>query len=306
MKIKNYLVKLGGDRVDKFLARKLSNYSRSFIQGLVKKRLVKLNGNFCNCSNIVKENDCIVVSLPNNQDNILEGEEFKLDILFEDDYVLLINKPVSLVVHPDKSHMCGTLVNQLLGYNAKVFEQMIDEEKRPGIVHRLDRDTTGVMIIAKTPVIKEQLQSAFRGRNIKKTYLALVKGELKNDSGIIKTRYGRNPKHYAKMAVLEKGHKEAITGYRTLARHNGVSLVQVRLQTGRTHQIRVHLQYMNCPIIGDNLYGTKEVKNLAERQMLHAWRLAFYHPFTKEKMSLEAPVPQDIITCAAKYNIQID
>ena len=303
--IKQFLVEQSGERLDKFLALKLEFLSRTQIQKLIREGNALVNNQVVNCSYVIREQDSITVEKIKLEENLIE-EPVTFEVLFEDDYILVINKPTNVIVHPSAGNFQATLINQLLLYAPDVFGNMLDEELRPGIVHRLDKETTGVMIIAKTKLVQEQLKLAFKKRKVKKDYLALLKGKFRKKRDIIQTYYGRDSKHRQKMAVLkEETAKIALTRYNVLVYNQGVSLVCFRLDTGRTHQIRVHCKYLGHCLLGDKVYAKKNITNLAPRQMLHAWRLELYHPVTKENLFFECPPAQDMINCAKKYSINL-
>ena len=232
-----------------------------------------------------------------------EPEAIPLDVLFEDESILVVNKPAGMVVHPGAGNWSGTLVNAVLGREPDMNLMLEDDSEidplRPGIVHRLDKDTSGALIIAKTPRALRRLSKAFAEREVEKNYLAIVHGTPIPTSSVIKTAFGRHPVDRKKMAVLRQGEgKEAVTAYRVLKTgwRNGrkVSLIQVRLHTGRTHQIRVHMAHMGFPLLGEKLYNRGHAPD-ADRQMLHAWKLEIYHPETDEVMAFEAKPPADFI-----------
>ena len=236
MQEKEFVVEESGVRLDKFLASQIPSFSRVAIQDLINRGDVKVNGKSCRKSDILTGEDEIQIILPDSNQPTLVREPFTVEVLFEDEHILVINKPANLVVHPGNGRLKGTLVNQLLDYNFEVFSSLLDEEYRSGIVHRLDQDTTGVMVVAKSLTAQEKLKSAFKGRSIQKDYLSLVDGILKEDEGEILTRYGRDAKNKTRMSVWEEGGREALTWYKCIAKHNKVSFLHLRLQTGRTHQ----------------------------------------------------------------------
>jgi 23S rRNA pseudouridine1911/1915/1917 synthase len=280
-----------GVRLDAFLAERVTETSRSHWKTLIQAGQVKVNGADCKPNQKLKSGDVIDWTLPAVASNEILPEDIPLDILYEDDAVLVLNKPPGLVVHPAAGNETGTLVNALL-FHDPVFGTL----ERAGIVHRLDKDTSGVMVVAKSAQAADELKRQFKARKTEKEYLALVWGAPPPE-GRMETLMGRHPVHRKKMAVLKKGGREAVSNYKTLERFDAVSLVRVVIETGRTHQIRVHLAHMGHPIVGDAVYGRARSHTLPEkpeRQMLHAVRLVFNHPETGKRLSFEAPLFEDI------------
>ncbi len=280
-----------GIRLDVFLAEHKPDLSRSQWKLLIQGGLVKLNGAPCKPNHALKSGDVVEWTLPEEKPEELLPEEIPLNILYEDEALLVLNKPPGLVVHPAAGNESGTLVNALL-FHDPVFESL----DRAGIVHRLDKDTSGVMVVAKTAPAMAELQRQFKARETEKEYLALVWGNPPARDRI-ETLIGRHPVHRKKMAVLKAGGRKAISGYETLERFTDAALVRVCIETGRTHQIRVHMAYSGYPIIGDALYGRARKHLLSvrpERQMLHAARLVFNHPVSGKRLSFEAPVSDDM------------
>ena len=288
-----------GKRLDRFLADKLPDYSRSMLQRLLKDGAVSRDGTvFATAKVVVAAGEIYEIAIP--EPVVSEhplAEDIPLPVLFEDDWMLVINKPPGMVVHPGAGNTSGTVVNALLGHCPELaeFDEMATD--RPGIVHRLDKDTSGCLVIAKTPQAMTRLSAAFAERKVKKTYKALVKGVPKQVTETIETNIGRSNGNRQKMAVLERGGKEAISIY-TLVESGkvgkiSVSLLNVKILTGRTHQIRVHLAYRNLPIIGDTVYGGSQAVAVP-RQMLHAWKITLPHPRNGRKFTFEAPVPEDM------------
>ncbi len=281
------------ERMDIFLSEKLE-ITRNRIQKLIKEGFILLKDKPAKSSSILRGGDRITVYFPEvKEQEDLVPQNIPLDVIFEDREVLVINKPAGLVVHPAKGHSDNTLVNAILFHCPDL--PGINDEMRPGIVHRLDMDTSGIMMIAKTQGSHNSLTEQLKERKIKKEYLALVKGIPRPMKGTIKSPVGRHPVNRKKMAVTESG-KEAVTDYNVEKIYSGdYSLLRLVLKTGRTHQIRVHLSYINHPILGDPLYGGKQkgVFGLT-RQALHACKLGFYHPISREWMEFSAPVADDI------------
>ncbi len=284
-------VDTGGQRLDVFLAGAVPEVSRSHWKTLIQEGLVTVNGTPCKPNHKLRAGDEVCWSLPEEVPREPQPEDIPIDILCEDDAVLVLNKPPGLVVHPAVGNESGTLVNALL-FHDPLFRNL----ERAGIVHRLDKDTSGVMVVAKSEAAMAELQRQFKARETKKEYLALVWGHPP-PSGRIETLIGRHPKHRQKMAVLEEGGREAVSNFQTLEQFAEVSLVQVGIETGRTHQIRVHLAHLGHSVVGDAGYGRARKNKLPltpDRQMLHAARLEFVHPTTGKRLSFEAPLFDDM------------
>ncbi|MGL4854297.1 MAG: RluA family pseudouridine synthase [Lentisphaeria bacterium] len=297
-KITNYVVEDQFDelRLDLYLKYCEPDYSRSFFQKLIRDGRVKINNSVETVvRTAVYAGNKIELSWPKLQSTELKAQEIGLDILFEDEYMMVINKPPGLVVHPGAGNTSGTLVNALLHHDEQSFSGMVDEELRPGIVHRLDKDTSGVLVIGKNEHMVAKLSDIFKERKTRKLYLALTYGFMAEKCEKLESLIGRCPHNRKKMAIVERNGKEAITRYEVLAYSRNTSLVKVGIETGRTHQIRVHMASIGHPVIGDVLYGGKKASSHLEapRQMLHAWRLQIPHPVTGKKMKFEAPIPED-------------
>lgn len=285
-------------RLDGFVSRRGEGRSRSLVQKCIRDRLVLVNGNASRAAARLKPGDQISVAWPPEYEPRAEGEDIPLNILFEDDDIIVINKQPDLVVHPNNNFRTGTLVNALIYHDPENFKKMLDEHLRPGIVHRLDKDTSGALVIAKNLRARKALKKSFKARDVEKTYLAIVVGEFGAVTGRVENLLGRHPLQRTKMAVVEEKGKNAITNYRVLGTSNDLSLMQVRIETGRTHQIRVHFAHLRHPILGDGVYGGRQ-KGLAiaaPRQMLHAWKLVIPHPVTGVKREFMAPPPEDFRT----------
>ena len=280
-----------GGRVDQFLAVRLPVLSRSRIQELLKAGDARVNGRETKASTKLRGGDHITVAEPPPSAATTEAEDIALDVLFEDADLIVLNKPAGLVVHPAAGHWRGTLVNALLHHCEGLSS--IGGEERPGIVHRLDKETSGCLVAAKNDVAHRALTRQFAGREVSKIYLALATGDFCNASGVIEGAIGRHPIHRKKMTVLtgERG-RAARTDYRVLGKIAAGTLVECTLHTGRTHQIRVHLKHLGHPILGDEVYGRRAG---FDRQMLHAWKLGFTHPVSGTRMSFTAPIPQDFL-----------
>lgn len=293
-----------GCRLDVVLAKMLPQLSRNAIQRLIRSGAITVCG--ANFSPSQKANAGDVIEYPENAlaDDIVP-ENADLDVLYEDQHILVLNKAAGMVVHPNAHEKNGTLVNALLAHcTDDGFQEMLDGEERPGIVHRLDKFTSGVLVVAKNRQACEKLRADFKEHSLQKTYLAIVVGRPENLSGDIRLPITRDPQCKTKMCVLPSG-KESWTEYRTVASKNGVSVVKIRLHTGRTHQIRVHFACMGHPVLGDGVYGIKPEKEPYHppRQMLHAWKLSFRHPISNEKMQFCAPLPQDFLETLAVFGI---
>jgi len=284
---------LDGERLDRALATLLPERSRAQIQKHIEAHAVQLDGEAPKRGNktLVVAGQTIRYDPPPPEPLDLVAQDIPLDIVFEDEHLLVINKPAGLVVHPALGHHSGTLVNAVLHH----VELEVDEgDVRPGIVHRLDRDTTGLIIVAKNERAHEGLARAFREREVRKQYLAVTKGVPKQRAATLDTWFGRHPTERKRFSSKVQGGKRAVTHYQTVEVFKGAALLEVSLETGRTHQIRVHLADLGHPLVGDPLYGRKGPISF-ERPALHAWRLAFAHPITALAMNFEAPVPPDLV-----------
>ena len=289
-----------GLRLDRYLAA-VTGLPRSQIQRLIEAGRVVVEGRRPKASAAVLPGQRIRLSIPPPQPSALTPEPIPLDILYEDDDLLVLNKPAGLVVHPAPGHPGGTLVHALL-YHCPDLPG-IGDERRPGIVHRLDKETSGVMVVAKSEAAMASLARKFKGRRVKKTYLALVHGAVKQLEGRIAAEVGRHERDRKRMAVRTRRGRAAVTTFKVMKRLDGFTLLQLHPETGRTHQIRVHLSSIGHPVVGDKIYGGKREQKfrvsgfgfrvMAERQMLHAWRLGFFHPKTDAWMEFEAPLPAD-------------
>ncbi len=290
-----------GVRLDQAVADSQSRISRSRAAGLISQGLVLVNNGCKRPSYRVKPNDLIEgkIPSPNQPDrNPLLPESIPLNILYEDAYILMLDKPAGLVVHPGAGNDSGTLVNALLDHHPGFREHDWDRE-RPGIVHRLDKDSSGLMVIAKTLKSLEFLQKEFKQRRVEKHYLALARGETIPDAGVIERPIGRHPLHRKRMAVLDENGRYAKTRFSVIKRFSSGCLVDVRLYTGRTHQIRVHFYDQGMPLFGDCIYQERRFRKKDDRvprQMLHAWTLSFRHPYSGLRLSFEAPMPEDFKT----------
>ena len=289
-------------RCDVFLSEKISNLSRTSIQKLIKEKLVFVNGKNIKPNVILEIGDEITVSIPDKKEMTLVAEDIALDIVYEDDYIIIINKPRNMVVHPAAGNEEHTLVNALLNH-CKL--SMINSE-RPGIVHRLDKDTTGLIVCAKDDETHLKLVEKFSNREITKKYLAICNGSFSKENGFIDKPIGRDEKDRKKMSVKSKSGKEALTEYNVLISNLKYSLVDVTLHTGRTHQIRVHFSSLNHPIVGDETYGNKNEKIKANGQMLHSYYLEFLHPITEENLSFTVLPDEDFFSILNKTGLEFN
>lgn len=281
-----------GERIDKALSTIQEDWSRTQISNWIEEGLIKVNGKEVKAKYKVKEGDSIEVDVP--EPEILEviPENLELDIVYEDSDVLVVNKPRGMVVHPAPGHMTGTLVNGLM-YHCKDLSG-INGVLRPGIVHRIDKDTSGLLMVAKNDQAHHSLVEQLVNKTVKRKYTALVHGHIPHNKGTIDAPIGRDPKDRQKQAVVNNG-KEAITHFQVLERFGGkYTLVECQLETGRTHQIRVHMKYIGYPLVGDPKYGPKKTIDFGG-QVLHAGVLGFVHPTTEEYLEFEVPLPQDYV-----------
>jgi len=278
-----------GVRLDVFLSELYTEKSRSFFQKLIKDGKVSLDGEtVTKAGRTLSLGEEVAVLFPEPETLSVEPEDIPLDIVYEDDQVILVNKPKGMVVHPAAGHFTGTLVNALL-YHCKDLSG-INGVLRPGIVHRIDRDTTGIIIACKTDLAHRAVAEQLRVHSISRRYRAIVKGNLPDDEGTITGDIGRDPKERKKMAVVPNG-KEAVTHYTVLERFGNYTFVECRLETGRTHQIRVHMAHIGHPLLGDDVYGNGKSPFRTEGQVLHAGTLGFVHPVTGEYMEFTAELP---------------
>lgn len=279
-----------GQRVDKFLAESLPDFSRSYLQKLLKDGQVLANGRAIKPNYKLSAGELLSVSLPENEDLNVEPEDLPVEVLYEDSDVILVNKGKGMVVHPAAGHNKGTLVNFLL-YHCKGELSGINGVLRPGIVHRIDKDTTGVLIACKNDKAHRALAEQLKEHTIIRKYRAIVLGKLPEDEDTIHTTIGRHPTDRKKMSVHCKNGKDAITHYRVLQRFSNYTYVECQLETGRTHQIRVHMASIGHPLLGDTVYGPEKSKYKLEGQCLHAMVFGFIHPSIGEYMEFEAPLP---------------
>lgn len=288
----NLEVEKAGLRLDRFLADQLPRFSRSRLQQLIRTGAVTVNGKAGRAKDTVRRGDTITLIEPPIEKIATAPEAIPLDIIFEDEDLIVINKPAGVVVHPGAGHARHTLVNALLHHCRSLSG--IGGKERPGIVHRLDKETSGCLVVAKTDETHRSLSEQFAARTVEKIYLTLASGTFPKPSGSIDEKIGRHPVHRQRMSVSPERGRTAKTDYRVIAAGGGLSLVECRLHSGRTHQIRVHLHHIGHPVVGDKVYGRKTVEH-HQRQMLHAWKLGFTHPLTNEWKTFEAPLPNDFV-----------
>lgn len=284
----------GKERLDVFLTACLPEFSRSRIQGLIKDGFVKVDSEMVTkTGQDLEAGEAIEIRIPPPIPSGLVAEDIPLDIIFENEDLVVVNKPAGMVVHPSPGHNRGTLVHAALGYIPEL--EGINGEERPGIVHRLDKDTSGLIVIAKNERAHRWLQEQFKTRKVEKIYLALVDGKPPTPTGRVEAPIGRNTTHRKLMAVvpLEKG-REAVTEYRTLESFKDHTLLEVHPLTGRTHQIRVHLAFLGCPVSADMVYGKRKRKVELDRHFLHAQKLKIILPGEKQASNFEASLPQDL------------
>lgn len=287
-----------GQRADQFLAAALDGLTRSAAQKLLEEGRVLRGGKALKKNDRLQPGDVLTLCIPDPSPVEILPQEIPLDVVYEDGDVIVVNKPVGLVVHPAPGHPDGTLVNALLHHCGDSLSG-IGGELRPGIVHRIDKDTSGLLIVAKNDSAHRNLSEQLSDHSLHREYEAVVLGRLREEEGTIDKPLGRSPKDRKKMAVVPDG-KRAVTHYRVLGRYRGYTHVLCRLETGRTHQIRVHMASLGHPIAGDPVYGSRGDKSGLQGQCLHARRLIFRHPRTGEEMRLECPLPQDFAAFLAK------
>ena len=282
-------------RLDKFLADYLEKYSRSFIQKLISEGRVNVDGfPIYKKSELLNPGAEVEITIPPARDTTLIGEDIPLDILFENDDLIVINKPAGMVVHPALGHASGTLVQAVLGYAPEI--EGVGGIKRPGLVHRLDQNTSGVIMLAKNDRAHQFLQNKFQARTVNKQYLALVDGRPPTPQGRVEVAIGRDSKYRQRMApALDRDGKEAISEYFTQEVFPEHTLIKISILTGRTHQIRVHMAFLGCPVVGDTVYGRKKPSIKIQRQFLHAFRLSILIPGEKTKKTFEAPLASELV-----------
>lgn len=284
--MKTIVVNESGSRLDKFLSEN-TEFSRTMITKLIDNGFLKVNGNLLKASYKVKENDVIEILDGFKEENNIIPVKMDLNIVYEDDDIMVINKPSGLIVHPGSGNKNNTLVNGLLDYTNNLSD--LNGEERPGIVHRLDKDTSGLMLVAKSNKAHQILTEDFSKHDVKREYYALIKGVFPHNTAIIDAPIGRDEKNRKKMCVTAKNSKNAVTHLTVLRRYKDYTLVKLDLETGRTHQIRVHMAYIGYPVVNDPLYGTKKATEFG--QFLHSKTITFTHPITKKEMHFECDLP---------------
>lgn len=279
-------------RIDKYLAENCPDLTRSFIQKLIEEENITVNGSVCTKKTSVSDGDVIVCQIPEPKELSVMGENIPLEIVYEDDSLIVVNKPRGMVVHPANGNHEGTLVNALL-YHCKGRLSSINGVIRPGIVHRIDKDTSGILLVAKTDAAHLSLAEQIKEHSVKREYIALLDGVIKDDGGTVDKPIGRSEKDRKKMAITLKNSRNAVTHYTVLERYTGYCLVKCRLETGRTHQIRVHMASLGHPVTGDPVYGAKKQKLFQKGQLLHAKTIGFIHPKTGEYMEFSSELPDE-------------
>ena len=281
----------GGERIDRYLADNFEDKSRSYLQKLIKDGQVKVNGKPVKANYRLVFDDRVEIYMPEVKEPDIEPENIPLDILYEDKDVLLVNKPKQMVVHPAPGHYSGTLVNAIM-YHCGNDLSGINGVMRPGIVHRIDMDTTGSLVVCKNDMAHQSLSEQLKEHSINRIYEAIVHGNLKQDEGTVNAPIGRHPTDRKKMSIHAKNGREAVTHYKVLERFGNYTYIQCKLETGRTHQIRVHMSSIGHPLVGDMVYGPAKCPfpNL-QGQTLHARTLGFIHPSTNEYLEVNAPLP---------------
>lgn len=278
-----------GKRLDAFLSSQMKEYSRSYIKKLIINQYVKVNDQQAKASYKLEEGDEVKITIPPPVEVDIEPEDISLKIVYEDEDVVIINKPQGMVVHPAPGNYSGTLVNALLYHNKSLSG--INGVLRPGIVHRIDKDTSGLLMVAKNDLSHRKLAEQLKEHTITRRYIALTEGKIKDDKATIELPIGRHPVDRKKMAVVSNG-KSAITHFRVLERFTNHTLIEAKLETGRTHQIRVHMEYLGHPLVGDPVYGYKRQMFHLKGQLLHAKKVGFIHPRREVYMEFEADLPE--------------
>jgi 23S rRNA pseudouridine1911/1915/1917 synthase len=283
-------------RIDKYISALIEGKSRSYIQGMIEKGGVTVNGSIKKSNYTVKEGDVISVTIPEPEEMNIKPENIPLEILYEDSDLVVVNKKQGMVVHPASGVYSGTLVNALLEHCTDLSG--INGVLRPGIVHRIDKNTSGILVIAKNDNAHNILAHQLKEHTMTRVYYALVEGVIKKDEGTVDTQIGRHPAEKIKMAVVREG-RRAVTHYRVVQRYKAHTLVECVLETGRTHQIRVHMAHIGHPVVGDPVYGYKKQRFKLEGQLLHAKKLGFVHPSTKEYVEFESSLPDHFVKVLA-------
>ena len=295
--MQEYTLEFGGpdqQRLDHFLARSLPQFSRSRLQGLIRGGFVWIGGIAAvKAGQMLEPGAHVSVKVPAPEPTGLLAEAIALDVIYEDDDVLIVNKPAGMVVHPGAGHQRGTLVNAALAHDGTMVG--VGGEERPGVVHRLDKDTSGLIALAKNDSSLHRLQEQFQAREVRKTYLALVDGRPPTASGMIQAPIGRDPAHRKQMSILRQGKgRDAVTEYSTRESFDQHALLELHPITGRTHQIRLHCAFLGCPVVGDRIYGRRRTSIPMERHFLHAWKLELVLPSASKRREFVAPLPDDL------------
>ncbi len=278
-------------RIDKFLSDKVEGTTRSHIQKLIEDGNILVDGKTVKPNYKLKINQEISLTVPEAKPLEITAEDIKLDVVYEDEHLLIVNKPQNMVVHPAAGNMEGTLVNALMHHCGDSLSG-INGVIRPGIVHRIDKDTSGLLLVAKDDISHIGLAEQIKEHSLTRKYIAIVHGNIKEDSGKVDAPIGRHPTNRKKMCITDKNSKNAVTHFRVLERFMEYTFVECRLETGRTHQIRVHMASIGHPVLGDKTYGVKKEKYNLKGQLLHAKVIGFIHPVTKEYMEFETEVPE--------------
>lgn len=288
----SYQIGIGEDeeRLDKWLSGAIPTLSRSYIQKCIKEGQVLVNDSPCKANYRLRVDDEVSFQIPEAVEPSVEAENIPLSVLYEDEDVLVVDKPKGMVVHPAPGHYSGTLVNAVL-YHCKGHLSGINGVLRPGIVHRIDRDTTGSLIVCKNDLSHREIAGQLGAHSLNRSYRAIVHGMVKEEEGTVCAPIGRDEKDRKRMAVNEKNGKEAVTHYRVLQRFRDFTYIECRLETGRTHQIRVHMTSIGHPLLGDEIYGPRKTAFRLEGQTLHAYCLGFIHPVNREYIEVKAPLP---------------
>ncbi|MCI9346080.1 MAG: RluA family pseudouridine synthase [Lachnospiraceae bacterium] len=288
----SYQIGIGEDeeRLDKWLSGAIPTLSRSYIQKCIKEGQVLVNDSPCKANYRLRVDDEVAFQIPEAVEPSVEAENIPLSVLYEDEDVLVVDKPKGMVVHPAPGHYSGTLVNAVL-YHCKGQLSGINGVLRPGIVHRIDRDTTGSLIVCKNDLSHREIAGQLGAHSLNRSYRAIVHGMVKEEEGTVCAPIGRDEKDRKRMAVNEKNGKEAVTHYRVLQRFRNFTYIECRLETGRTHQIRVHMTSIGHPLLGDEIYGPRKTAFRLEGQTLHAYCLGFIHPVNREYIEVKAPLP---------------
>ncbi len=288
-----------GLRIDKFLAEEFPEMSRSYIQKLIKEEQVTVNGKIVKANYKVSEADEVVLNQPELKEPDILAEDIPLDILYEDSDLLIVNKPKGMVVHPSAGHYTGTLVNALM-HHCKDDLSGINGVMRPGIVHRIDMDTTGSLLVCKNDFTHNDIAEQLKVHSIRRVYHAIVHGVIKEDEGTVDAPIGRHPIDRKKMSINHKNGKEAVTHYKVIKRFRDYTYIQCQLETGRTHQIRVHMASLKHPLVGDSVYGPAKCPFKLQGQTLHAKIIGIVHPRSNEYLEADAPLPEYFVSLLNK------